>query len=151
MATNEPAESYVFDTSALLTLWNDEEGADVVENLLRSGAVVYVSFMSCMEGRYRLWKNAGRAESDEFSRYLDLLPLERMDLNHRIFEAAIEIKATSSLSVCDSWIAAAAVATQSILVHKDPEFEQLKTIVKLKPLPCKTLNSLSAPKDSLHK
>jgi hypothetical protein len=70
-------------------LWNDEEGADVVENLL---------------------------------------PLERMDLNHRIFEAAIEIKATNSLSVCDSWVAATAVATQSILVHKDPEFEKLKTI-----------------------
>jgi hypothetical protein len=32
------SESYVFDTSALLTLWNDEEGADTVEDLLISGA-----------------------------------------------------------------------------------------------------------------
>jgi len=135
-----PAESYVFDTSALLTLWNDEEGADEVERLIRSGAVVYVSFMTCMEGRYRLWKNAGREESDEFSRHLDLLPLQRIDITPRIFETAIEIKATNSLSVCDSWIAATAVATESILVHKDPEFEPLKTIVKLKPLPYKALS-----------
>jgi uncharacterized protein with PIN domain len=57
-------ELYVFDTSALLTLWNDEEGADLVEDILRSGAHVCVSFMSCMEGRYRIWKSRGKAESD---------------------------------------------------------------------------------------
>jgi predicted nucleic acid-binding protein len=140
MMKKDPAESYLFDTSALLTLWNDEEGADEVEHLIRSGAVVYVSFMTFMEGRYRLWKNAGREESDEFSSYLDLLPLQRIDITPRILETTIEIKATNRLSVCDSWIAATAVGTESTLVHKDPEFEQLKTIVNLKPLPYKTLS-----------
>lgn len=135
----EATESYVFDTSALLTLWNDEEGADSVEHLLRSGARVYVSFMSCMEGRYRIWKNASRTESEDFSKSIDLLPVTRIDITDQIFEKAIEIKATNSLSVCDSWIAATAVATDSILVHKDPEFEQVKAIVKLKPLPYKPL------------
>lgn len=135
--SKDPAESYVFDTSALLTLWNDEEGADVVEHLIRTGATGYVSFMTCMEGRYRIWRNAGRSESDEFSMYLDLLPLQPVGVTPRILEVAIEIKATKSLSVCDSWIAATAFATESILVHKDPEFEQLKNIVKLKPLPYK--------------
>ena len=129
--------SYVFDTSALLTLWNDEEGADWVEGILRSNARVYVSFMSYMESRYRLWKNACKAESEEFSRYLDLLPLRRIDVTDPIFAKAIELKATNSLSVCDSWIAATAIATDSILVHKDPEFEQVRTIVKLKALPYK--------------
>ena len=32
-----PAESVVLDSSALLTLWNDEEGADRVAELLGSG------------------------------------------------------------------------------------------------------------------
>lgn len=135
--TKDPAESYVFDTSALLTLWNDEEGSDVVEHLIRTGATGYVSFMTCLEGRYRLWRNAGRQESGEFSMYLDLLPLQRVGMTPHILEVAIEIKATNSLSVCDSWIAATAVATESLLVHKDPEFEQLKNMVKLKPLPYK--------------
>jgi predicted nucleic acid-binding protein len=66
-----------------------------------------------------------------------LLPLQQMNITPGILEAAIEIKATNSLSVCDSWIAATALATESILVHKDPEFEQLKNIVKLKSLPYK--------------
>jgi len=139
MKKTKTADSYLFDTSALLTLWNDEEGADSVESFLRSGAHVYISFMSCMEGRYRIWKNAGKSESEEFSKYLDLLPLKRIDITDPIFEKAIEIKATNSLSVCDSWIVATAIATDAVLVHKDPEFEQVKTIVKLEPLPYKPL------------
>ena len=133
----DATDAYVFDTSALLTLWNDEEGADLVEHLLRSGAHIYVSFMSCMEGQYRIWKNAGRTESEEFVKYLDLLPIEKINVTDSILEKAIEIKATNDLSVCDGFIAATAIASGSILVHKDPEFEQLKTIVKLRPLPYK--------------
>jgi predicted nucleic acid-binding protein len=90
-----------------------------------------------MEGRYRLWKTGGRAESDEFGKYLELLPLRRINITDAIFEKSIEIKATKNLSVCGSWIAATAVVEDAVLVHKDPEFEQLKTIVKLKALPYK--------------
>jgi len=133
----ETINRYVFDTSALLTLWNDEEGADLVDNILRSGTPICVSFMSYMEGRYRLWKTGGRAESDEFGKYLELLPLRRINITDAIFEKSIEIKATKNLSVCGSWIAATAVVEDAVLVHKDPEFEQLKTIVKLKALPYK--------------
>ena len=129
--------SYVLDTSALLALWNDEEGADTVEHILRSGALIYISFMTFMEGRYRLWKSVSKDESDEFSKYLELLPIKRVDINGLIFEKSVEIKATNNLSVCDSWIIATAIATNSILVHKDHEFMQVKKKVKLKTLPYK--------------
>jgi predicted nucleic acid-binding protein len=132
-------ESFVLDTSALLTLWNDEEGAGVVEDLLRSGVDVYASFMTYMEGRYRIWRNAGKEESEEFSKYLDLLPLTRIDMSDSVFEKATEMKATKSLSVCDSWIIATAMTLNAVLVHKDPEFEQVKGTVKLKVLPYKPL------------
>lgn len=136
MKKTKISESYVLDTSALLTFWNDEDGAETVEQILRSDTQVYVSFMSCMESRYRIWKNTGKEESEEFSRYLNLLPFKRIDITDLIFEKAIEIKATNSLSVCDSWIIATAIVTGSVLVHKDPEFEQVKTLVKLETLPC---------------
>jgi predicted nucleic acid-binding protein len=139
MRKTRASDSYVFDTSAILTLWNDEEGADLLESLLRSSVDVYVSFMSYMESRYRIWKNAGKEESDEFSKYLELLPLTKMDMTDSIFEKAIEIKATKSVSVCDSWIIATAIVLDATLVHKDPEFEQVKTLVKLKALPYKPL------------
>lgn len=137
MQKTDNAESFVLDTSAIFALWNDEEGADTVEHILHSGAPVLVSFMTIMEGRYRLWKNADKETSDEFSRYISLLPVRRIDMTNTIFENAIEIKAANSLSVCDSWIIATAIVTKSILVHKDPEFEQVKKMVLLKTLPYK--------------
>jgi predicted nucleic acid-binding protein len=130
-------DSFVLDTSALLTLWNDEEGAAVVDHILRSGAPIYVSFMTFMESRYRIWKNVGREESGEFSKYLDLLPLQRIDITDSIFEKSIEIKAMYRLSVCDSWIIATAISIGAVLVHKDPEFEQVKSKVVLENLPYK--------------
>lgn len=138
-------DSFVLDSSALLTLWNGEEGAARVEEILRSGKKVYISFMSVMECRYRLWKNIGPGEADEFLKYLDLLPLEIIEITEAIFEKAVEIKATKNLSVCDSWIIATAIANHSFLIHKDPEFEQVKKQVNLRPLPYKNKTKKGPP------
>jgi predicted nucleic acid-binding protein len=132
-----PAESVVLDSSALLTLWNDEEGADLVAELLGSGKKIYISFMTLMECRYRIWKNVDRSESERFSGYLDLLPVEVAGVTEAIFDLAVEIKATYNLSVCDSWIIATAMSTRSLLVHKDPEFEQVADRLQLESLPYK--------------
>ncbi|MEW6186720.1 MAG: PIN domain-containing protein [Thermodesulfobacteriota bacterium] len=132
------AKGYLLDSSALLTLWNNEAGADDVEDILHSGEKIIISFMTLMECRYRLWKNIGVEESDQFSMHLELLPLDLIWVDKDIFEKAIEIKATNNLSVCDSWIIATAILTMSVLVHKDPEFEQVSDLVVLNPLPYKS-------------
>jgi predicted nucleic acid-binding protein len=131
------AESVVLDSSALLTLWNDEEGADRVSELLGCGKKIYISFMTLMECRYRIWKNIDRQESARFSEYLNLLPLKVIWVTEAIFDLTVEIKATYNLSVCDSWIIATAMSTRSLLVHKDPEFEQVADRLLLESLPYK--------------
>jgi predicted nucleic acid-binding protein len=146
MNKTKQSEGYVFDTSALLTLWNNEEGADEVERLLRSNALVHVSFMTCMEARYRIWKNVSREASEEFRQYLDLLRVNRVDATPAILEKAVEVKATHSLSVCDSWIIATAIALDATLVHKDPDFEQVVSTVKLIALPYKVRRTEKAKK-----
>ena len=50
---------------------------------------------------------------------------------------AAEIKAGYRLSVADAWIAALAKVHGAVLVHKDPEFEQVGSILTLLPLPFK--------------
>jgi len=126
------------DTSALLTLWNDEVGADEVEDILKSeDKTVIVSFMSFMECYYRIWKNLGREKGREIYAYLFTLPIERVNLSEEILQSAVEIKATHALSVADSWIIATAKVKDAVLVHKDPEFIQVSHIVKLQNLPFK--------------
>lgn len=134
----DPQEKYCLDSSALLTLWNDEPGAETVAEILRTGGDRFISFMSVMECRYRLWKQAGREKSEEFGSYLELLPLTVVETNAVLLDLAVEIKAGYPLSMVDSWIIATAVHTHSILVHKDPEFEPLKERVRLLTLPYKS-------------
>ncbi len=134
----EGANLYILDTSALLCLWNNEDGAEIVERTLRrNDNTVLVSFMTFMEGLYRLWKSYGKKVAEEFYRDIELLSVKRIDVTDDLIKKASEIKATKRLSVADSWIIATAIVYQATLVHKDPEFEQVKSEVKLLNLPYK--------------
>ena len=46
--------------------------------------------------------------------------------------------ASLRLSVADAWIAATAQRLGAVLVHKDPEFEQVRNAVSLRALPYKS-------------
>jgi predicted nucleic acid-binding protein len=132
---------YLLDTSALLALWNEEKGAEIVEKLLQQAAgrkiKALVSFMTYMESYYRLWRSQGQEIAQDYYLRLKTLPLVRIDMDENILLKAAELKATKSLSVADSWIIATAIFQQAVVVHKDPEFEQVKDLVKLLPLPYK--------------
>jgi len=57
------AAKYLLDTSALLTLIEEEAGADRVEKLLRQ-ATVFITAISLLEVRYISLQEAGLAEAD---------------------------------------------------------------------------------------
>ncbi|NWG03351.1 MAG: type II toxin-antitoxin system VapC family toxin [Syntrophaceae bacterium] len=140
MTGTRESKSYVLDTSAIFAFWNDERGADQVERILKavdSGTKIYFSFMTLMEGKYQLWRKVGKDMAEEFERMIRNLPLSRVDMTDSILNYAAEIKATTRLSVADSWIIATAIETGSALVHKDPEFEQVKGRLEIVPLPYK--------------
>ncbi len=133
-------EAFVLDTSAILALWNEEDGASVVEKILRDNPhhrKIYVSFMTFMECRYRLWKDHGRDAADDLFRSLGLLPVTRVDVDDTLIMIASELKARHKISVADSWIIATAIARKAVLVHKDPEFDALSDKVTMKNLPYK--------------
>ncbi|MBK9208373.1 MAG: PIN domain-containing protein [Anaerolineales bacterium] len=50
---------------------------------------------------------------------------------------AARIKSAHSLSLADSVIAAIATQHNAILIHKDPEYEQLQNVVEMEKLPYK--------------
>jgi predicted nucleic acid-binding protein len=140
MPVTETPDAFVLDTSALLALWNEEEGCSTVEKILRESAgnrKVLVSFMTFMECRYRLWKDRGRSAADEIFRSLSLLPVTRVDVDDALLLAASELKALHNISVADSWILATAIVYSAILVHKDPQFDALANKIAMKRLPYK--------------
>ena len=136
----ESPEFFVLDTSAILALWNNEDGAPTVEKILREASSrkpVLISFMTFMECRYRLWKDQGQKAADEIFRSLYHLPAARVDVDDRLLMTASELKAQHRISVADSWIIATAITRNATLVHKDPEFDALSDKVAMKTLPYK--------------
>ena len=128
-------DRFLLDTSALLALHFNEEGADRVETILRSAekgqTLVLISFVSRMEMLYVIWKDHGRQKAIESLYHLNHLPITVVESNEEILFKAAEVKATIPLSFADSWVAATAIQENACLVHKDPEFDSLKDILQM--------------------
>ena len=137
----ETTSSYVFDTSAWLTLIEDEAGSDIVQGLLekaRAGKVIaFVSFMSFMEMYYITLQERDLKEAQERVRLMAALPILRVESTKALGILAAELKAAYRLSVADAWIAALAKERGATLVHKDPEFEQVEAVLEVLKLPYK--------------
>lgn len=129
---------YLLDTSALLTLRDDEQGAELVAKILmqaEAGKVtVFGCFMTLMEVLYRVWKDENEVEGKLAYAQCKSLPIVWIHESTELLEQASEIKANYQLSLADAWIAASAVLQGACLVHKDPEFEALDSIEQ-QPLP----------------
>lgn len=120
---------YVLDTSALLTLRDDEAGADEVANLLYQAqdrrAECLACFITLMEVLYRIWKDEGEQAGRAAYEQCQSLPLTWIHEDRALLEQAAAIKATHPISLADAWIAACAILHDAALVHKDPEFEHV--------------------------
>jgi len=141
MNDNIETEAYVLDTSAWLTLIEDETGADIVQKILeksREGdVIVFVSFITFMEVYYITLQEHGTSEAEERVALMTSLPIIRIESSQVSGVLAAEIKALHKLSVADAWIAALAKEQRAILVHKDPEYEQIQDVVRTLKLPYK--------------
>lgn len=123
---------WLLDTSALLSLRDDEAGAERVSQLLHDALKgkgrCLACFMSRMEVLYRVWKDEGERHGRLADAQLQSLPLQWVPASDALLEAAAAIKACHALSVADAWIAAAAQLEGAVLVHKDPEFTAIPNL-----------------------
>ena len=76
-------------------------------------------------------------EARERLNLLNSLPISRVESKEDMGVMASKIKANHYLSVADAWIAALAKQRNAILVHKDPEFEQIESEIQVLKLPYK--------------
>jgi len=131
---------YLLDTSALLTLRDDEQGAEEVAHILMQAEAekvkVFGCFMTLMEIFYRVWKDENEVEGKLAYTQCKSLPIVWLHENIELLEQAAKIKANYSVSLADAWIAACAVLQDAWLIHKDPEFVALG-FIRQKPLPFK--------------
>ena len=129
---------FLLDTSALLTLRDDEPGAQRVAEVLQLAAQgkakCYGCFMSLMEVLYRVWRDESKQAGQLAHQQCLALPIEWLHSSDSLLAKAAEFKAMHSLSLADAWIAACAAEQGAALLHKDPEFDRLEIAQELLPL-----------------
>ena len=131
---------YVLDTSAVMCVLLREDGTEQVVQLLDAArnppneerSTVVLPFIALMEVEYRLLR---RLPAEEMERNLLLIenwPVEVRESNPLWRHLASQVKAQGGLSVADAWIAALAIQEGGVLVHKDPEFDQVGGLQSLR-------------------
>ena len=117
--------AFCLDTSAIITLRDDEPGAERVAMLLEGPDPCLACFITRMEVLYRVWKDEGESSGRLAYEQLQSLPIQWVDQKEPLLLEASRIKASYQLSVADAWIAATAILSRATLLHKDPGFEAM--------------------------
>lgn len=129
--------SYLLDTSAIMTFLEDEEGAQLVETLLRREEVL-LPFLALLETYYITLQEQPEDIADRRYALLKQLPATILwNVDEPSLLTAGRLQATYRISLADALIAALAVRNKAILVHKDPEIAALSEVVQLETLPYK--------------
>ena len=129
---------FLLDTSALLTLRDDEPGAQRVAEVLQLAsqgkAKCYGCFMSLMEVFYRVWRDENKQAGQLAHQQCLALPIEWLHSSDSMLAKAAEFKARHNLSLADAWIAACAEEQGATMLHKDPEFKSLAVVQEFLPM-----------------
>jgi len=138
---NGEEDRYVLDSSAFFALFGDEDGAETVQNLLeeaQKGCItVFSSFVSYTEIFYITYQEEGREKAQRRIDLMNRLMVTRVDSSQELGLIAGKLKAIHRISFADAWVAATAMMLGAILVHKDPEFEELEDKLRMLKLPYK--------------
>ncbi len=134
-------KEYVFDTSALLTFIENEEGIEIVENLLKKSLEyenkIFISTVSLIELYYISLREQGKDIAEERLDLLENIPVMQESLTSHLVKIIGNFKASKSMSFADCCIAGLAKYKNAILVHKDPEFEDVEDEIEQLKLPYK--------------
>ncbi|MBI5018469.1 MAG: PIN domain-containing protein [Deltaproteobacteria bacterium] len=131
-------DRYVLDTSAILTLIEDEPGAERVEQVLVEEEML-IPWVVLLEAVYITRQERGEAEAER--RYALLKQLRASifwEADEPTLLTAARFKADHRMSLADAMIAAFAARQGAVLLHKDPEYEPLAPSVRQECLPYKT-------------
>ncbi len=131
------SELFLLDTSALITLLDNEPGAQRVEQVLEH-AENLIPWTALLEIYYIVRREKGEAEADILYALLKRLPVMILwEMDESLLLTAARIKSDHRCSFADAIISAYAILNKAILIHKDPEFEKLGAEIQMEFLPYK--------------
>ena len=127
---------YILDTSAILTVLQDEPGTQTVLELLESARAgdiaVHLPFMALMELEYQSLRRLGPGETHRILGLVSSWPVRIAQSTEPWQHEAAQIKVSAQVSVADAWICSLARLLDAELVHKDPEYDTVTDLQVLR-------------------
>lgn len=125
----------VLDSHALLALFRDETGADLVRRLLEKAAEkdvpLHMTEVSYAEVQYIVRRLEGEGAWAAIAQELQAAPIEFHPATRSLADLAAGFKARYKLSLADAFAAALAREKKAELVTGDPEFKALEKEIKI--------------------
>ena len=134
-------KAIVLDSWAVIAYLEGEDAAEKVADHIADAhenkIPLYMSVVNAGEVWYIIARETSVPDADRSIAELKQLGIEFVDADWSLAHEAGGFKAKHKMSFADCCVAALAVEKNSILVHKDPEFEQIEKEVKQLKLPYK--------------
>lgn len=125
-------EKIVLDSYALIAVFLDEQGADVVTKILLQGNAgsieLHITSYNMGEVYYMIWRKASKVQADVCWDAMADLHLFITEPSINLTFAAATLKATYKLSYADAHAAALALQINATVITGDKEFTNLKNI-----------------------
>lgn len=132
---------FVIDTSAFVTFLEKEEGYEKVRTILSDGAddkvELFCSVVSLIEVYYITFQELGEHAALDRLNTIKELKMEICAIREESVHQIGMLKAVNKMSFADCCVAGLAAEKGAILLHKDPEFGQIASIVRQLSLPYK--------------
>ena len=128
-------ETYVFDSYALLKVFQKEEGYQKIIGLLRdvlaSGGRALMNAINYGEIIYVIKRAFGDRKKIECLAAIERLGIEILSVPNELIFRAAEYKAEFSISYADCFALASALENKAALVTGDPEFKKVEHLTSV--------------------
>jgi len=129
-------KNILFDSYAILKFYQDEDGADKVEELLiasrRGDLKAFMSEINLGEVHYMTIRRLGLESAKEYLEQFFELSIQVVAPSWDIILSASEIKAEYAISHADCFAVATARKGEATVITGDPEFKKVERLVKIK-------------------
>ncbi len=129
-------KNILFDSYAILKFYQDEDGADKVEELLiasrRGDFKAFMSEINLGEVHYMTIRRLGLEPAKEYLEQFFELSIQVVAPSWDIILSASEIKAEYAISYADCFAVATARKCEATVITGDPEFKKVERLVKIK-------------------
>jgi len=130
-----PKGPFIFDSHALLKLFQKEKGYEkiirLLEEILKAGTKKYLNAINLGEIIYSTKREFGDQKKVEVLANIERLNFTILPVSNNLIFQAAEYKAQYGISYADCFALASAIEYKATIVTGDPEFKKVEHLVEI--------------------